>query len=131
MNRKEHAVQLHQRKYNCAQAVACTFADLTDLDEKTVFRAAEAFGFGMGSMKTCGVLSGAALIIGLLNSDGNLENPSTKKVCYAIMEQVVNAFEEKHGSTVCADLKSESGVPSCDRYIEDAVDILEAMTQKR
>ena len=93
MDRKEHATNLHHSKYNCAQAVACTFADKAGLDEQDVFRAAEAFGFGMGSMKTCGALSGAALIIGLVNSDGNLENPATKKDCYAKMKQVMAAFE--------------------------------------
>ena len=117
MDRKEHATNLHHSRYNCAQAVACAFADTVDMDERDVFRAAEAFGFGMGSMKTCGALSGAALIIGLMNSDGNLEDPATKKDCYAKMKQVMAAFEEKNGSTVCAELKGvETGkvLRSCD-----------------
>ena len=130
MDRKEHATNLHHSRYNCAQAVACTFAEMVDMDERDVFRAAEAFGFGMGSMKTCGALSGAALIIGLMTSDGNLEDPATKKDCYAKMKQVMTAFEEKNGSTVCAELKGvETGkvLRSCDGCIQDAVEILEKM----
>ena len=37
-------------KYNCAQAVACTYADIAHLDEETVYNAAAAFGAGIGAL---------------------------------------------------------------------------------
>ena len=33
-SRKEKANALHDKGYNCAQAVACTFADKVDVDEE-------------------------------------------------------------------------------------------------
>ena len=49
------AVTNHHNKYNCAQSVACAFAEDLGMDEQTVFRMMEGFGFGMGSMHECGV----------------------------------------------------------------------------
>ena len=52
--RAEEAVKKHSEGYNCAQSVACTFADLMGMDEKDVFKMSEGFGFGMGACETCG-----------------------------------------------------------------------------
>ena len=38
LNRKDRAVELHKKGYNCAQAVACNYCDLFGMDEETVFR---------------------------------------------------------------------------------------------
>ena len=76
------ALEYHKKGYNCAQAVACAYADLFGVDEKTAFRMTEGFGFGMGAMGTCGAVSGMTFIAGLKNSDGNLDAPATKKGTY-------------------------------------------------
>ena len=44
------AVENHRKGYNCAQAVACAFADRLGIDEKEIFKTMEAYGFGMGTM---------------------------------------------------------------------------------
>lgn len=63
----------HARGFNCAQAIACTYADLVGADEKTMFAATEGLGLGMGGMQgTCGALSGACVICGLANSCADL-----------------------------------------------------------
>ena len=47
-------------KYNCAQAVACSYASLTGLDEESLRNATNAYGTGMGNLEgTCGALVGA------------------------------------------------------------------------
>ena len=57
-------------KYNCAQAVACTYADIAHLDEETVYNTAAAFGAGMGCMEgTCGAIIGAGIVLGLKYKD--------------------------------------------------------------
>ena len=69
----------HARGFNCAQAIACTYADLVGADEKTMFAATEGLGLGMGGMQgTCGALSGACVICGLANSCADLEAPTSK-----------------------------------------------------
>lgn len=50
MTKKELAIANHDKKYNCCQAVACSFCKEIGVDEETLFRAGEAFGLGMGCM---------------------------------------------------------------------------------
>ena len=61
--RSEKAVALMKDGYNCAQAVACVFAEEAGADKATVFRIAEGFGSGMGTMQgVCGALVGAVML---------------------------------------------------------------------
>lgn len=101
--------------YNCAQAVACTYCDLVGLDEKTMFRLAEGFGSGMGCTNgTCGAISAACALAGLKNSTANLEAPDSKLSTYALSGAMMNAFEEKIGSSVCREIKGlDTGKPLC------------------
>lgn len=126
--RVELAHRLHmEKRYNCAQAVSCTFADILNMDEADIFRAAEAFGLGMGAMGTCGAVSGMALVIGLLNSDGNIENPATKRKCYRLISECHERFEKKNGTVICRELKGiDTGkvIRGCNDCIGDAVEIL-------
>lgn len=106
MTKKELAIALHDKKFNCCQAVACAFAEEVGVDEKVLFQAGEGFGLGMGCMEgTCGALSGAIMLAGFKNSDGNTEDPGTKASTYQISKQLLGAFKEKCGSTVCRELK--------------------------
>ena len=79
----EYATKLHENGCNCAQAVACAFADETGIPEETLFAACEGFGLGMGGMAaTCGAVSGAVMLAGLKNSCKNLEQPASKADTY-------------------------------------------------
>ena len=89
MNKKELAIALHDKKFNCCQAVACAFAEEVGVDEKVLFKAGEGFGLGMGCMEgICGALSGAIMLAGFKNSDGNTDNPGTKVSTYQISKQL-------------------------------------------
>ena len=128
MDRKEQAVMLHKNNFNCAQSTACVFCNVMGHDPVEVFKLAEAFGYGMGTTRTCGAVSGMALVARMKISDGDLDNPSTKKECYAMMEKLTDAFLAKNGSLECRVLKGlDTGEPlkSCDEYIKDAVEILD------
>ena len=48
MTHGEYAAQLFCEGYNCAQAVAVAFCDVTGLDPKTVAKMASPFGGGFG-----------------------------------------------------------------------------------
>ena len=97
MTKKELAINLHDKKYNCAQAVACAFADEVGVDMQTLFKACEGFGLGMGCMNgTCGAISGAVMLAGFQNSDGNIVNPSTKASTYQISKTILEKFEVKN-----------------------------------
>ena len=88
----QRADELHNKGYNCAQAVACVFADELGMKESEVFRLMEGFGFGMGTMGTCGAVSAMAAVVGMKNSDGNLDRPSTKRSSYKQMAELTDKF---------------------------------------
>ena len=46
----DKAAQNHQKGYNCAQAVACAFAEEMGIDESIIFKMMEGHGLGMGCM---------------------------------------------------------------------------------
>lgn len=129
MTKKEEAIALHDKKYNCAQAVACAFAKEVNVDTKILFKACEGFGLGMGGMcGTCGAVSGAVMLAGFVNSDGAIEDPKTKADTYKLSKEIAKRFEEKNGSLVCKELKGiETGtvLRSCPGCIEDAVEIVQ------
>lgn len=128
-SRSQFAAERHVRGYNCAQAVACTYADLVGVDEITLFKACEGLGLGMGGMEgTCGALSGACMLAGLVNSTGDLAHPTSKGSTYALSRQMVSQFASEAGATACHDLKGrETGVvlTPCPRCIEIACDLVE------
>ena len=68
MTRYEKAVENHKRGYNCAQAVACAFAEDMGVSEDILFRLAEGFGGGLGGALG-GSITGASLANGS-NSNG-------------------------------------------------------------
>lgn len=128
--RVNKAAELHKKGYNCAQAVACAYCDMVNADEKEVFRMMEAFGLGMGDMKcTCGAVSAMVALVGMKNSDANLDTPKTKGATYKQVKELTAKFREMNGSVICADLKGiETGkmLRSCPGCIEDACNIVEA-----
>ena len=127
--RQNHAMELHEKGYNCAQAVACSFCKDFGVEEEEMFRIAEGFGFGMGMMEMCGALSGMMMIMGLAGSVGNPEKgPITKGRTYKTVKNHVLKFKEKNGSYLCRELKGvDTGVVlcSCPQYIRDAVALTE------
>ena len=128
MDKKELAIALHDKKYNCAQAVACAFAEEAGIDKEVLFKACEGFGLGMGGMQgTCGAISGAVILAGFKNSDGNVDNPGTKASTYQLSREIMEKFEKKNKASRCRDLKGiDTGVVlrSCPDCIMDAVEIV-------
>ena len=50
-SRIKDTIVRHDKGFNCAQAVACTYCDLLGYKEEDVFRMTEGFGLGMGCME--------------------------------------------------------------------------------
>ena len=99
MTKMELASQLHSNNYNCAQSVACVFADEVNIPKEVLFKATEGFGAGVGTMEgICGALSGAVMIAGLKNSTANLEKPDSKASTMKISKQLITNFKDRVGS---------------------------------
>lgn len=128
-SRVETAVEKRSRGYNCAQAVACTYCDMAGTDEVTMFKMTEALGLGLGGMEgTCGALTGACVLAGMVNSTGNLESPDSKAGSFKLSKEMTRLFLEKNTTLVCKELKGvETGkvIRSCADCVRDAAEIAE------
>lgn len=134
MDKKELAIKLHDKKFNCCQAVLCAFAEELGVEETTLHKVAEGFGLGMGCTEgVCGALSGAIMAAGLKNSDGNTDAPATKADTYKLSKEMYDRFREKTGAIVCRDLKGiDTGRPlySCADCIRAGVEVVEEVLMK-
>lgn len=130
MTKKELAASLHAKGYNCAQAVACAFAEEAGVSDELLFKASEGFGGGMGTGDgVCGAVSALILLAGLKNSGGK-ENPVTKRETYKISAELIRKFEEKNGSYICNQLKGAGTgkvLRSCGGCIDDCVELAEKL----
>ena len=80
MTRGELAAQHFASGYNCAQAVLLAFCDKTGLDETTAAKLTSGFGGGIGRLReVCGTVSGAALILGMVEGYSDPHDPEAKK----------------------------------------------------
>ncbi|MCI7181410.1 MAG: C-GCAxxG-C-C family protein [Schaedlerella sp.] len=128
-SKAEKAVALHDRGYNCAQAVACAFCEDFGIENEQMFQIAEGFGFGMGMMDMCGAVTGMIMVIGMENSIGDLEKgKATKGDTYKKVKEYVQKFKETNGAYYCRELKAKiDGKPmcSCETCIAVAAELAE------
>ena len=130
-DRASLAIEYHDRGYNCCQSVCFAFKDKVDVDEKALFRVAEGLGLGMGGTEgTCGAISAAAVLAGLVYSTANTEKPNSKAISYKAANACLSAFREQNGTLVCRELKGldtpdKKAVRSCPDCIRDAARIVE------
>ena len=99
VSRKDEAAERKRcGQYNCAQSVACTYADIAGVDDNVIGAATSAFGTGMGTMTgTCGALVGAGVVLGMVIND--------RVAARAAMKRVMVGFE-----------KWSHSVPRTERY---------------
>lgn len=106
MSKADLAEKLFRDGCNCAQAVACAFADECGLDEKTLFKISSSFGGGMGRLReVCGCVSGMFMVAGMVYAADKPEK-SAKDAQYAIVQELANKFKAECGSIICRELLS-------------------------
>lgn len=115
IERAEEAVRFKHSGFNCCQAVAMAFRDVTGAPEEMT-KLTAGFGVGMGCMEaTCGALIGAGLVAGAFTG-GKGTMPLTKAL--------LKDFEQRCGATICGDLKGvKTGkvLCPCDECVKNAV----------
>ena len=127
MSKLDLAMDFHAQGYNCAQAVAMPFCEEMGLDAAIVKRATEGFGAGMGGRtQTCGALSGAIFVAGMLNADAT--NSASKMDTYKVCGKMSADFVAHCGSGVCEVIKGLTGsemLCSCNECIACGVKLVE------
>ena len=140
MDRGTQAAELFLEGYNCAQAIAVAFCDVTGLDKDFSARMASSFGGGMGRMReVCGAVSGMLMVAGLLYGYDTTDDDVAKKAHYALVQELAGQFREENGSIICREiLKNPPSDPApsprtaeyyalrpCARMVYSAATILE------
>lgn len=104
MDHGQYAAQLFVEGYNCAQAVAMAFSDVTGLDAKQTAKMVSPFGGGLGRQReVCGAVSGMCFVLGTLYG---YDSPDHEKqlAVYADVQALCGRFREKAGSIICREL---------------------------
>ena len=118
--RARRAAEL-KHSHNCCQAVLLAFEDKLPLDRDTLLALGSAFGSGMGGMKgTCGALTGAEMVLGLLGYRGSSMNKYSR--------ELFAEFEARCGAAACIDIKgilTGHTLCSCEDCCGNAAAILE------
>ena len=105
------AEELFLKGYNCAQAVFCAFTDLTGYDIDASARMSSSFGGGLGRLReTCGVVSAAALVLGILWGYDDPADYEAKKRHYALIRDFAERFRTKNESIRCRELLTLAGL---------------------
>lgn len=105
MNHVEKASKMFYDGYNCAQAVAVAFCDVTGLDEKTTAKMVSPFGGGMGRLReVCGAVSGMLFVLGCLYGYDESTDDEAKKQTYQQVQELAKQFQAQNGSIVCREI---------------------------
>lgn len=105
MDHGERAAELFLQGYNCAQAVAVAFCDVTGLEPDFTARMASSFGGGMGRMReVCGAVSGMLMVAGLVYGYDIPGDDVSKKKHYALVQNLAGQFRREVGSIVCREI---------------------------
>ena len=121
MDHGKYAAELFMQGYNCSQAVAVAFCDVTGLTPGQAARLASSFGGGMGRMReVCGAVSGMLLVAGILYGYETPGDDASKRIHYARVQELAGKFREKTGSIVCREiLKNPPSDPNPTPRTED------------
>lgn len=135
-----------KKGYNCAQAVACAFAEELGMEESTVAKLVSSFGGGLGKLReVCGAVSGAAFVLGALKGYSDPAADAEKTAHYARIQDFAARFKAEHDTIICRELlkgialKKENtpepekrsdeyySVRPCVRFVESAARIVGEM----
>ena len=105
MDHATYAAELFLKDYNCAQAVAVAFCDVTGMEPAQAARMAAPFGGGMGRMReVCGAVSGMLMVLGNLYGYDTPGDDKIKMEHYALVQQLAGQFQQENGSIVCREI---------------------------
>ena len=134
------AVACFNDRFNCAQSILSTYCEEFGLDKETAFKVSCGLGAGMGRLQeTCGAVSGAYLLIGLIHGKYTKDGDPAKEKTYALVQEFAKRFEERNKTTNCRELLNvdlingdkqtiaDQVAKICPKVVQDAAEIVEQM----
>ena len=137
---KEEIKNLFMQGIDCSQVVTGAFAEKMGMTEEQARKVSSCFGGGMMCGETCGAVTGALMIIGMVYGHSREGDQSQKEIMAAKTGEFKKLFGEKYSSCICRELLGhdiskpgemekvlEKGLmfDFCPRVVEDTIDILE------
>ena len=138
---KQLAIDYFKQGYSCSQSVFAAFSDITGMSPEMSLKLSSSFGGGIGGMKeTCGVVTGAFMVLGIRYGSAELLTPEDKKKFYAFVQTFSDEFNKSFGTLICRkleeDAKSENFLTGeqdnefyrkkpCAVYVEYAAELLD------
>jgi C_GCAxxG_C_C family probable redox protein len=145
MKHSENAKEHFLSDCNCAQSVLLSYADDLKYSKELAQKMGAGFGGGMGKrQETCGAVTGAIMVLGMMKGEQVNNNEDLKSYTYESVQELINRFTAEHGSTQCKDLigcdlntpegaaqfKQENMKENvCAKFVETAVDIIDSMAR--
>lgn len=128
MNRKEMAVMLHGKGFTAPSLWPAHSATSWEPILNRFLSMLKLLALVWALWVHAGRFQPWLLVTGMKLSDGNMDDPKTKRQCYDMMKTLTGEFEKKNSSIICSQLKGvDTGTPlrSCNGCIEDAVELLD------
>ena len=130
----ESAAELFNSGWNCAEAVFLAIHEQMNGHEPPV-NLVTPLGRGLGSKRTCGAVTGAAVALGLGYGRKKTDR-GTKEVAYDKVRQLLDAFQATFHSLDCEELirsaENESGRKRrCPRLVQAAAESAARLLQEK
>lgn len=146
MENEYDAVEKFLDGNSCSQAVLGQYCALSGLDRSSALKIASGFGAGMQMGKTCGALTGAYMVLGLLlGTDKSARSEGRRDVSEAIVA-FTRKFQERNGATDCRDLlgcdistaegsrvakEQQLFTSVCPRFVRDVTELLDEVIDSK
>lgn len=143
MSKVQEAVSAHKEGLNCSQSIVGTYGPEYGLSQLDLLRVSCGFGGGMCHGDTCGVVTGALMVLGLRYGPKDVSDTSAKTDVNPKVTEFYLRFKSRCGYINCRDLlgcdiSTEEGMEQarenniketvCPRMIQTAAEILEEMS---
>lgn len=139
------AVECFNKGFNCAQSVFSTYSEQLGLDKTSALKISGGFGGGMCHLgETCGVVTGAFMLIGLKYGKAQEDDNAAKEKTAVLVREFAERFKAINGSIKCTeligyDLSTEEGRKAlnetkswktvCAKMVRDASQIVEELLE--
>lgn len=102
--------EYEQKMGNCAQCVIAAVQDSLGIIENSVFKGAYglAGGGGLTSLGTCGAISGAIMLIGVLYGRERHDFASGGRYPgYKLSRKIIEKFKQEYGGILCSEIQTK------------------------
>ncbi len=119
---QDHAIELRNRGYGCAQCVLMALSSYIGLPEKQAARIAAAYNSGFSSSgNMCGAISILGVAEGLLSEGYGPEDKS--KIMWNTKDLLDKFTKDNQDRYLCPDLKGKEDARKCPDLIKQAIEL--------